>query len=129
MGVDPTRVVLGHSGDSTDADHLSRLADLGYTLGMDRFGIDAILPFEDRVATVAEMVKRGYADRMVLSHDASCYFDWLDPAFHGAAANWHYLHIENDVLPALRRLGVTEEQINQMLVENPHRYFETADAY
>src|SRR2546430_17448146 len=92
---------------------------------MDRFGIDAILPLEDRVSTVVEMVRRGYADRMVLSHDASCYFDWLDPSFHGAAANWHYLHIENDVLPALRERGVTEEQIDQMLVENPRRSFET----
>jgi len=30
-----------------------------------------------RVATVATMCERGHADRMVLSHDASCYFDAL----------------------------------------------------
>src|SRR5579875_3675425 len=39
-GVSPSRVVLGHSGDTTDADHLSELAEWGYVLGMDRFGID-----------------------------------------------------------------------------------------
>jgi phosphotriesterase-related protein len=38
-GVDATRVVLGHSGDSADVDHLSALADLGFILGMDRFGL------------------------------------------------------------------------------------------
>src|SRR5437870_4531312 len=38
-GVYPSRVVLGHSGDSTDIDHLSELADLRYILGMDRFGL------------------------------------------------------------------------------------------
>lgn len=127
-GVDPTRVVLGHSGDSTDADHLSELADLGYLLGMDRFGVD-LVPFEARVGIVAEMARRGYADRMVLAHDAACYFDWLDPKAAFATPNWHYLHIENDVLPALRKEGVTDEQIDQMLIANPRRYFENVAAY
>ena len=38
-GVDPRRVVLGHSGDTTDCDHLAELADAGFFLGMDRFGL------------------------------------------------------------------------------------------
>jgi phosphotriesterase-related protein len=129
-GVDPGRVVLGHSGDTTDADHLSELAELGYLLGMDRFGIDTGAPFEDRVAIVAELARRGYADRMVLSHDAACYIDWLDHDLKTAALpNWHYLHIENDVLPALRERGVTADQIEQMLVSTPRRYFENVSPY
>ena len=39
---------------------------------------------------------------------------------------WHYLHIEQDVLPYLRDHGVTEEQITTMLVDNPRRIFEGA---
>ena len=129
-GVDPTRVVLGHSGDSTDVDHLAELADLGYTLGMDRFGINVTTPFEARVDTVAELCRRGYADRMVLSHDAACYLDWVDQGLKPVVLpDWHYLHIENDVLPALRERGVTDEQIDQMLVGNPRRYFENVGAY
>jgi phosphotriesterase-related protein len=128
-GVDPSRVVLGHSGDSTDADHLSALADRGYLLGMDRFGIDTGLGFEDRVGIVAEMAKRGYADRMVLSQDASCHIDWIEPALFAMNPRWHYLHIEQDVLPALRERGVTDEQIDQMLVANPRRYFENVGTY
>jgi phosphotriesterase-related protein len=129
-GVDPARVVLGHSGDSTDADHLAALADHGYVLGMDRFGIDVSTPFDDRVGIVATLADRGYADRMVLSQDAACYFDWLDHDLKSTVMpNWHYLHISNDVLPALRRRGVTEEQIDQMLVGNPRRYFENVGAY
>ena len=38
-GVDPRRVVLSHSGDTTDCDHLAELADAGFLLGMDRFGL------------------------------------------------------------------------------------------
>ena len=129
-GVEPTRVVLGHSGDSTDAGHLAELADHGYLLGMDRFGLDVSTPFEARVGIVAELARRGYAGQMVLSHDAACYIDWVDQALKPAVLpNWHYLHIENDVLPALRERGVTDDQIDQMLIGNPRRYFENVDAY
>ena len=129
-GVEPTRVVLGHSGDSTDADHLAELADHGYLLGMDRFGLELSSPFDARVGIVAEMARRGYAGQMVLSQDAACYIDWIDQELAPAVLpNWHYLHIENDVLPALRERGVTDEQIDQMLVGNPRRYFENVDPY
>jgi len=40
-GVDLSRVVIGHSGDSTDLDYLGELLQAGSTLGMDRFGVDA----------------------------------------------------------------------------------------
>jgi phosphotriesterase-related protein len=123
-GVDPSRVVLGHSGDINDGDHLQELADAGFLLGMDRFGIDVISPFERRVEIVAELCRRGYADSMVLSHDASCYIDWIDPAALPMLPNWNYTHIHRDVLPALREAGVTDDQIEAMLVGNPRRYFE-----
>ena len=125
-GVDPRRVVLGHSGDSTDADHLTGLAEAGFILGMDRFGISA---FEDRCDIVVEMCKRGFTRQMVLSHDASCYIDWIDPQVLPLMSQWNYLHIEADVLPYLRDHGVTEEQITIMLVDNPRRYFEEVSVY
>jgi phosphotriesterase-related protein len=129
-GVDLTRVVIGHSGDTTDIAYLEELIAEGSYLGMDRFGVDAILGFEDRVNTVATMCERGHADRMVLSHDASCYFDALPEAtLPVALPNWHYLHIHDDVLPALRRRGVTEEQLTTMLVDNPRRIFATRGGY
>lgn len=123
-GVPPDRVQLAHSGDSTDADHLSELAEQGFLLGMDRFGVDAVLDFDSRVDIVVEMCRRGYASSMVLSQDASCYIDWIDPQLLAAMPDWHYLHIHNDVLPALLERGVTQEQVDAMLVDNPRRWFE-----
>lgn len=129
-GVDLSRVVLGHSGDSTDLDYLVELADGASFLGMDRFGIDVLLPFEQRVDTVAELCRRGYAEKMVLSQDASCFIDWFPVAVkEQIAPQWHYNHISDDVLPALRGRGVTDEQIDTMLVHNPRRYFENVGAY
>ena len=123
-GVDPGRVVLGHSGDSTDVDHLSALAESGFWLGMDRFGINLQTAFEERADTVVELCRRGLADHMVLAHDAACYIDWVDPDALAFLPQWHYLHIGQDVLPYLRDHGVTEEQITTMLVDNPRRIFE-----
>jgi len=129
-GVDLSRVVIGHSGDTTDIAYLEELIAQGSYLGMDRFGVDAFLGFEDRVNTVATMCERGHADRMVLSHDASCYFDALPEAtLPVALPNWHYLHIHDDVLPALRQRGVTEDQLTTMLVDNPRRIFSTRGGY
>ena len=123
-GVDPAKVVLGHSGDSADADHLSALAEAGFLLGMDRFGIHLGTTFEQRCDIVVELCRRGFAERMVLSHDAACYIDWIDPNVLAFMPEWHYLHIHDDVLPYLREHGVTDDQIDQMLVGNPRRYFE-----
>jgi phosphotriesterase-related protein len=123
-GADLTKVVIGHSGDSTDLDYLTTLIEAGSLLGMDRFGIDVLLPFEERVATVVELCRRGFAGSLVLSHDASCFIDWFPIAAKEAAVpKWTFTHIHDDVLPELRKRGVTEEAIHAMLVENPKRYF------
>jgi phosphotriesterase-related protein len=124
-GVDLSRVIIGHSGDTTDLKYLEDLVGQGSYIGMDRFGIDTILSFEDRVNTVAEMCKRGHAGKMVLSHDAACYNHWLpERPLPQILPRWHYLHIHNDVIPALKQKGVTDEQLRTMLVDNPRKIFE-----
>lgn len=129
-GVDLSRVIVGHSGDTTDIQYLEKLISNGSYIGMDRFGIDVLLPFEDRVNTVAKMCELGYAGKMVLSQDASCFMDALpEAALPVMLPNWHYLHIHNDVIPALKQRGVTGEQIKTMLVDNPRKIFERQGSY
>jgi phosphotriesterase-related protein len=120
-GVEASRVVLGHSGDSTDVDHLSSLADAGFVLGFDRFGINLETTFEARADTLVEMVRRGYADRIVLSQDASCYIDWIEPDVLAFLPQWHYTHLHDDVLPYVLERGVTQEHLDTMLVDVPRR--------
>lgn len=129
-GVDLSRVIIGHSGDTTDIQYLETLISNGSYIGMDRFGIDTLLKFEDRVNTVAKMCELGHADKMVLSQDASCFMDALpEAALPVVLPNWHYLHIHNDVIPALKQRGVTGEQIETMLVDNPRKIFERQGSY
>ncbi len=127
-GVEPSRIVLGHSGDTTDCAHLCELADAGFVLGMDRFGINLDTTFEARADTLIEMVRRGYAERMVLSQDASCYIDWIDPGVMQYLPQWHYTHLFDDVFPYVGEHGVTQQQIDTMLVDVPRAFFDGSRA-
>jgi len=121
-GADLSRVVLGHSGDAVDnPGYLAAMADSGLTLGMDRFGIDHFATFQQRSDLLVEMCRRGYADRMVLSHDCSCYLDWFEQSALEELKDWHYLHVSQDVVPYLREHGVPESDIDAMLIANPAR--------
>jgi phosphotriesterase-related protein len=122
-GVAPASVLLAHSGDSTDADHLQELAEAGFLLGMDRFGIELEMDFDSRVGIVAELCDRGFAGSMVLAQDAACYIDWIQPDLMPMMPDWNYLHVQSHVVPALLERGVSQEQVDQMLIGNPARFF------
>lgn len=124
-GVDLARVIIGHAGDSTDVDYLSRLADAGSLLGLDRFGADAFLPFQQRIDTLVELVRRGYTENIVISHDASCFIDFVEVESRDQIGpKWNFRHIPSDVIPTLLDAGVTERDIETILVDNPRRHFE-----
>lgn len=124
-GVPASSVVLAHCGAAADIEYLTTLADDGFFLGMDQFGLYAP-DAADRVRLVAVMCDRGYAESMMLSHDAASYIDWVEPSVR--IPDWHYLHIERDVLPHLRDFGVTQDHIDKMLIENPRRWLTSRGA-
>ena len=122
-GVDPRRVVIAHAGDSNDLDYLRALADTGASLGCDRFNIEHFNPDADRIRTLVALAGEGYTDRVHLGHDGATFHDFMlgNPFF--AEEHADYLHISTKILPALLEEGVTQAQIDQMLVENPRRFF------
>jgi len=124
-GVDLSRVIIGHVGDTTDLDLLKQLMDAGCFAGMDRFGYDDILPLADRIETVATLCKAGYADRMVLSHDALAATHWAIDRLYDPTPTRDSAPcvVSDEVLPALREHGVDEAQIEQMMVDNPQKIF------
>ena len=122
-GVDPSRIVIAHAGDSNDLAYLRTIADTGAVLGLDRFNIEHFNPDARRIETLLALLTEGYGDRIHLSHDAACFIDFMigDPAF--ADEQPSYLHISTKILPTLHDEGVTEEQIDEMMVVNPRRFF------
>ena len=126
-GVEPSRVVVGHCDDSTDLDYLERLIEGGSYLGMDRLGTNMDPPRAERIATIAILCERGYADRLVLSHDYPAFHNW-GPSTGGLVPDT-YMPVPREVLPALAERGVSPDQIEQMLVLNPRRVLEPCEPY
>ena len=83
---------------------------------------------QQRIGIAAKLIEAGFAHRIMLSHDWSV----LGDMFGGKEARREserlnpdgYLVISREVLPRLRRMGVSEETIDQIMVENPRRLFE-----
>jgi phosphotriesterase-related protein len=94
---------------------------------MDRYGIDVYLPTEQRNATVLALLERGYAERMFLSQDWCSTLDWFPPEameqLHAAMTpNWSMTFLFEQVIPELKERGMTDAQLDQMMVENPKRW-------
>jgi phosphotriesterase-related protein len=121
-GVPADRIIIGHSGDTEDIDYLREIMDNGSTIGLDRFGMEQVLPDERRVRTLLALLDLGYAEQIVLSHDAACYSHVTPPSWRARSApRWRMDTISRSILPMLRDAGVTTDVIDQMLVGNPRR--------
>lgn len=126
-GVQPHRIVIGHSCGTTDHDYHMKIARGGSYLGFDRFGINALQPDEDRVSALARLIETGAGDRVVVSHDSV--WCWkgqpFPPAVEAAMTEeWNPTHFSRRIAPKLKDRGVTDAQIDALLIDNPRRFFE-----
>lgn len=133
-GVAPERILLGHVDDSPDLDYLVELIENGSYLSMDHLhgvapsessspvpAAPGVLTIDDRIDTIATLCQRGYSSSIVLSHDNFCFAE----AFGDMGLS--YTVIPQYVVPALRARGVTDPQIDDMLIHNPARIFQGLD--
>ncbi len=129
-GVAPEKIHIAHTGDTDDLDYIERLLETGVWIGMDRYGIDLFLPTDRRNATVLALLERGYAERMFLGQDFDIPIaeglDWYPPEvveqMRPLVPNWNMTFLFDSVIPALREGGMTDAQLETMLVENPQRW-------
>ncbi|SEJ47890.1 phosphotriesterase family protein [Demequina mangrovi] len=121
-GVDLGRVVIGHAGDSEDLDYLRMLADRGSFLGFDRFGMAHTQSDDARVRTLLALLERGYAESIVLSHDAAVFSRVTPPSWRARETpDWRMDHLATRIVPRLRAAGVDDATMRTMQVDNPRR--------
>ncbi|MBN2284758.1 MAG: phosphotriesterase-related protein [Deltaproteobacteria bacterium] len=126
-GADPKRIMIGHIGGSTDIDYLLRVLEKGVSIGFDRFGVEGVggtPPDSRRIACLIGLLGLGYADKIMISHDFVNY--WLgrqgvSDIIGLVMPNYHITHIFKDIIPALKKAAVSDDQINTMLIDNPRR--------
>jgi phosphotriesterase-related protein len=125
-GVSAHRIIIGHSCGSSDHDYHMGIAREGSYLGFDRFGLEMLHPDEERVTSLVKLIAAGAGDRVVVSHDSV--WCWRGQPFPPAleaqvAEKWNVMHFSTRIVPQLRERGVTDEQIDALLIDNPRRFF------
>ncbi len=126
-GADPKKIVIGHMCGNANLEYQVNTLNRGVYIAFDRWGVDLLFPDNLRYATLLGLLGLGYADRIVLSHDCNARIlgrPLVMPDFvQTLIANWSYTHIFRNIIPRLKQAGVTDAQVNQMIVENPKRIF------
>ena len=123
-GVNPNQVVIGHSAshivneNETVRDCMQR----GATFLPTNLRMDSNWEFlEELVKAIRQLFEDGFGDKLVLG------LDWAFENEQGVFVPCSfmppppYVYMFTHVLPRFRKLGLEEEAINQMLVENPKR--------
>jgi phosphotriesterase-related protein len=127
QGADPKKVMIGHVSNNKDIEYHKAILAKGVYIAFDRLGLEIITPTDVIVKNVAELCKQGYAKQIMLSHDTVNF--WLGrqidtpEAVLKALANWRIDYISENIVPALKAQGVTEDQIKTMMVDNPKNLF------
>jgi phosphotriesterase-related protein len=129
-GADPRRIQIGHMSDNTDIRYQLATLKHGVYVAFDRMGIQVLAgcPMdEERYGVLIGLIGTGRGDRITISHDYIGH--WLGRPLNVPEAalpligNWHPTHLFKNVIPALRKGGVTEQRIQGILVDNPRRLF------
>jgi phosphotriesterase-related protein len=120
-GLDLRRFIWVHAQTEPDLAVLAEAARRGAYLELDSVGA----PYqsqEDLLDTAVSLIEAGFANRLMLSHDAG----WYNPAredgkpedgFRG------YTALVRDFLPGLQSRGIGEEQLHLITVINPAEAF------
>ena len=133
-GADPEKVIMGHMTHTVPDDWYHRsIMDTGATIEFDRFGQElyqeADVGFNrwglysgeprdsDTVNEIVTLVKAGYVDRILMSHDIG--FRNGLRTFGG----FGYAHIPYRIAPYLRQQGLSGDDLDQLMVRNPARLF------
>lgn len=127
--IDPGRVCIGHSNDTTDLGYLTGLLRRGFWLGMDRHASSGLMgpTWEERTVVLKQLIDAGWGHRIMMAHDWDSTVGLFSPGARAARDGQNpdrWLFITRKVLPLLRSMGASEADIRKLTVENPRRYFE-----
>ncbi len=114
-GVAPDRIVIGHHGDKRHVDHELGLLERGVYVQIDHVGFRDLQPDEQRARNVKAIIDAGFGDRLLISQDV-CFPQHLE-WFGGIG----YGYLLTKFVPMLLDIGVTQEQVDTLLIANPAR--------
>jgi phosphotriesterase-related protein len=137
-GLAPGRVCIGHT-DNSPGDYQMGLARRGYYLGMDQLPrggpappgtplqAPGALTWEQRYSQIKALIDAGMTNRLMLGNDHSLAMTLQATAADPLRVAQNpdgMLFVVRKAIPALKKIGVTDQAIHTMTVEVPKRFFE-----
>lgn len=128
-GVRPEATVLCHMNPSQDdGAYQTSLLDRGAWLGYDMIGMDFYYEHEraqapcdkENADAVARIVREGYGSKILLSSDV--FLKMMLTRYGGNG----YAHVVKRFLPMLSERGLSDQEIEQLVTNNPHEVFRQA---
>ncbi len=133
LGVPGDQIMIGHMDGNTNIEYHKKTLDQGVRIAFDRCGIQFIIGMPsdaERVKIFSELVKAGYTDRLHLSHDMVVNMlgrPIVPLPEHAPIFERLYIgNIFDNIIPELMEAGVTQEQIDQIMHQNPQGIFSKA---
>ena len=108
-------MIFGHLDGVLEMPELERVAATGAYMEFDLIGIEWINSDKRRAEFLAELVRQGHQDRLVIAQDMPARPRLKTNGGHG------YQYLIETFLPMLRAEGVSEEAIHAMTHANPAR--------
>lgn len=125
-GADPKKTMIGHMCDTPDADLIIRCLDLGFYVGLDRFGLTMSISDEEKCRVLAELIEKGYIDRILLGHDCQIFnqvTDLIPEAMLKKMPDWNLCGLFRSIIPHMKEIGITDDMLHTLFVDNPRRFF------
>ena len=125
-GADLTKACIDHVDRGVrDPENRLRLLDTGVTLEYDLFGREGYYPLQQRhidlptdhqrIVEIMELIEAGYIDQLLISHDI-----W-NKHQRRKYGGWGYDHLLRNTKKVMLAKGMTQEQIDHLMIENPKR--------
>ncbi len=132
-GVAASRLLVGHSCGRDDHPYQRSLAERGAYVGFDRFGVEMIVSDAIRMKNLKQLIDCGFEDQLMVSHESVNCWLGIIPRLGTADTskilpNHRITHLFENIFPELRRMGVSEAQLDHIITENPRRFFAATGA-
>jgi len=115
-GVHPSAFIWTHANNEKDYSKQIQAARMGTWIAFDKFEPN----LTDEFVRFAQLMKKeGLLNRLLFSHDAG----WFDPMKPGGGDFRGYTAIEEFLIPALEKNGLSQHDIYQIFTTNPAEAF------
>ncbi|MBR4411543.1 MAG: hypothetical protein IKT31_09505 [Firmicutes bacterium] len=116
--VAPGAITIGHCSDSEDMGYVSDILSSGCYVGFDRiYRMDDAQYYKKKADDIAELCRKGYQKKILLSHDALIFHGFRDKSVISQFCPFDVIF--ERLVPELYEKGLSKDMVSAMMSENP----------